>query len=167
MDRIGVDVHQRSQGSQGVDLGERVEETILLVRGQRPGILPDAQIVFMVVVTGDRRLVVLLAGLEAGMLVWMGDVDRRFLRGVLPIDPGIGIARVVGWAVSVLWRVLVVGIFVRGLVRLVSPRRVLVRAVTSVSRGPLRLLFPSSGRCHVVLLWTLRSTHRWNSAGLR
>ena len=128
MDRVRVDVHQRTERVHGVDLRERIEEPILLVRGQRAVILANAQLGLIVVVAGDRRLVVLFARLETRVLEGMRHVARWLLRRVVPVDAGIGIAGVVRRLVSMVGRVLVVRVVIRRVVRPVGVGLVILRA---------------------------------------
>jgi hypothetical protein len=91
MDRVRVNIHHRTERVRGVDLRERIEEPILLVRGQSTVILANAQLVAVVmivvmVVAGRRGLVVFFARLETRVLEGMRHVGRRVLRRVVPVD---------------------------------------------------------------------------------
>jgi hypothetical protein len=129
MDRVRVDVHERSESVHGVDLRERIEKSILLVNGQRAVILADAQLVVAVAVARGRRLVVLLARLKARVLEGVRHMRRRSLGRVATVDAWIGIAGVVRGLVLMVRRMLVVRVEVRWVVRLVAVAVVIVPTV--------------------------------------
>jgi hypothetical protein len=125
-----MDVDHRPESAERVDLTEGVEESGLLVGGEGTGVFAPAQSVLRLFVAGNRCLVVVSAGPEAGVIERVGHVPRRPVGRVVAIDVSIWIPVVLGRLVRVLDRLVVVGILVWQLVP-VSARTAVTMAVAS------------------------------------
>src|SRR5262245_54923682 len=109
-------------------------------------VLAAAHAVVRVVVAGDRRLVVVLAGPEAAVLEGVGHVARRLAGRVLAVDVRIPVAVVLRRGRRVLDRMVIVGVLVgQAVVALVLGLVVLVLGLVVLVLGLVVLVLVRHG----------------------